>query len=368
MAGFFLVHQTCEPTDNLDIMNTVDTASLLAQDAFQRPINDLRISVTDRCNFRCTYCMPKEVFGKNFAFMPHDELLNFDEITRIAQVFTKLGVQKIRLTGGEPLLRKQLEKLVEMLAQIRTPSGQPLELAMTTNGSILEQKARVLKEAGLHRVTVSLDTLHPERFQSISDVAVPVEKVFKGIATAQSVGLDVKLNMVVKRGINDQDIVDMAAAFRHTGQTLRFIEFMDVGNTNGWKMDQVVRSQEVLALIHERWPLEPIDRAKKGETAERWRYVDGGGEIGLISSVSQPFCRDCNRARLSTEGKLYTCLFASRGHDLKSLIRGKSTDEEIELLLRQIWSSRTDRYSELRSSGAALPMKEQRIEMHYIGG
>ena len=349
-------------------MNMAHPSSAFVLDALQRPLHDLRISVTDRCNFRCTYCMPKEVFGKNFSFMPHDELLNFDEITRIAKIFVRLGVQKIRLTGGEPLLRKQIEKLVAMLSKIQTPTGQLLELAMTTNGSILAQKAHLLKEAGLQRITVSLDTLHPERFQKISDVAVPVEKVFQGISAAQEAGLDVKLNMVVKRGINDMDIVDMAAAFRHTGHSLRFIEFMDVGNTNGWKMDQVVPSSEVLSLIHQHWPLEAVDRVKKGETAERWRYVDGGGEIGLISSVSQPFCRDCNRARLSTDGKLYTCLFASKGHDLKHMLRKPCSDAEIETYLSDVWGRRTDRYSELRSSGAPIAPAEQRVEMHYIGG
>jgi cyclic pyranopterin phosphate synthase len=340
-------------------------------DRLARPLTDLRISVTDRCNFRCSYCMPKEVFDKNYQYLPHSALLSFEEITRLARIFATHGVHKIRLTGGEPLLRKNLEVLVEQLAAIRTPDGAPLDLTLTTNGSLLARKAEALKAAGLKRVTVSLDGLDDTVFRSMNDVDFPVAQVLAGIDAAHAAGLGpIKVNMVVKRGTNEQEILPMARRFRGTGVVLRFIEYMDVGATNGWRMDEVLPSAEVVARIAEEFPLAPLEASAPGETAQRWAYRDGGGEIGVISSVTQAFCHDCSRARLSTEGKLYLCLFASSGHDLRPLLRGDADDAQITSAIGHIWQGRSDRYSELRAlrgpdTDAAAP---RRVEMSYIGG
>ena len=342
----------------------------LVVDALGRPLRDLRISVTDRCNFRCSYCMPKEVFGKHYEFLPHSSLLSFEEITRAARLFVAHGVHKIRLTGGEPLLRKNVEALVGMLSELRTVSGEPLDLTLTTNGSVLAKKAQALKDAGLRRVTVSLDALDDTIFRRMNDADFPVADVLAGIEAAERVGLGpIKVNMVVKRGTNDHEIVAMARHFKGTPVVLRFIEFMDVGATNGWCMDEVLPSAEVVARLNEVFPLEPIDANSPGETAQRWRYCDGSGEIGVISSVTRAFCRECNRARLSTEGKLFMCLFASRGHDLRALLRGGASDEQIAAVIADIWQGRDDRYSELRGAQAPSPgAGERRVEMHYIGG
>ncbi|KAF1020607.1 MAG: GTP 3',8-cyclase [Paracidovorax wautersii] len=336
-------------------------------DTRQRPLRDLRISVIDRCNFRCSYCMPKEVFGKDYRYLPHEALLSFEEITRLAQLFAAQGTRNIRLTGGEPLLRKNIEELVRQLAQVRTADGQPLDLTLTTNGSLLARKARALREAGLARVTVSLDALDDATFRRMNDVDFPVADVLDGIAAAQAAGLGpIKVNMVVKRGVNDHEAVALARHFRGTGVVLRFIEFMDVGSTNGWRMDDVVPSQELLARLRAHWELVPLQASAPGETAQRWAYADGGGEVGFISSVSHAFCGDCNRARLSTEGRLYLCLFASQGHDLRSLLRDGASDARIVQAIAGIWGNRADRYSELR--GQAAPAARPRVEMSYIGG
>ncbi len=340
----------------------------LVTDALQRPLHDLRISVTDRCNFRCVYCMPKEVFGSDYAFLPQSSLLSFEEITRIAALFVAHGVEKIRLTGGEPLLRKHVETLIAQLGALRTPDGRALDLTLTTNGSLLAQKAQALKDAGLKRVTVSVDSLDDAMFKRMNDVDFPVSEVLHGLEVAHAVGLGpIKINMVVKRGMNDHEIVPMARHFKGSPFILRFIEYMDVGASNGWKMDEVVPSAEVARRIDAELPLERVPSNYPGETAERWRYRDGGGEIGLISSVTKAFCRDCSRARLSTEGKLYTCLFATSGHDLRALLRGGRSDAEISSVIGQLWRARRDRYSELRAAG--LPTAElKKIEMSYIGG
>ncbi len=335
----------------------------LLGDALGRPLRDLRISVTDRCNFRCSYCMPKEIFDKDYAYLPHTALLTFEEITRVATQFVAHGVQKIRLTGGEPLLRKNLEILIEQLAALRTVEGQPLDITLTTNGSLLKRKAAALKAAGLQRVTVSLDGLDDTIFRAMNDVDFPVADVLEGIEAAQAAGLGpIKVNMVVKRGTNDHEILPMARHFKGTGIVLRFIEYMDVGATNGWRMDEVLPSAEVVQRIHRELPLVQLGAAAPGETAERC-------EIGVISSVTQAFCSDCNRARLSTEGQLYLCLFASQGHDLRPLIRGGATDEQLASAIAAIWQGRSDRYSELRAS---LPPDAstgtRRVEMSYIGG
>ena len=345
----------------------------LLADTLGRPLRDLRISVTDRCNFRCSYCMPKDVFDKNYAFLPHKALLSFEEITRVARLFVQHGVTKIRLTGGEPLLRKNLEVLVGMLSELRSREGQPLDITLTTNGSVLARKARELRTAGLKRITVSLDALDDAIFQRMNDVGFPVADVLAGIDAALEAGLGpVKVNMVVQRGTNDHEIVPMARYFRERygpAVTLRFIEYMDVGATNGWRMDDVLSSAEVRRRIAEAWPVEPVDANALGETAERWRYQDGRGEIGFISSVTQAFCHDCNRARLSTEGKLFTCLFASQGHDLRPLLRGGTSDSDLAAAIAGVWSERKDRYSELRGAGVAVTKPgERRVEMHYIGG
>jgi len=340
----------------------------LLSDRLGRPLRDLRISVTDRCNFRCSYCMPKEVFGRDYSFLPHSALLSFEEITRLARLFVAHGVHKIRLTGGEPLLRKNLEVLIAMLGELRTPQGDALDLTLTTNASLLARKARALRDAGLQRVTVSLDALDDAVFRGMNDVDFPVAEVLRGLDEAQRVGLGpIKVNMVVKRGVNDHEIVPMARHFRGSGIVLRFIEFMDVGASNGWRMDDVLPSADVLARLNAVYPLEPVEPNCTGETAERWRYADGAGEIGLISSVTQAFCRDCNRARLSTEGQLYLCLFASRGHDLRALLRNGASDEQIAGAVGLIWQQREDRYSELRGAQTGAPA-ERRVEMHYIGG
>ena len=343
----------------------------LLGDSLGRPLRDLRISVTDRCNFRCSYCMPKELFDRDYVFLPQASLLSFEEIVRLTAVFVAHGVTKLRLTGGEPLLRKGLERLVAMLSALRTlDDGQPLDLTLTTNGSVLARKAQALRDAGLQRVTVSLDALDDAVFRRMNDVDFPVGEVLLGIEAAAAVGLGpIKVNMVVKRGTNDQQIVTMARHFRHSGIILRFIEYMDVGATNGWRMAEVLPSAQVLKQLQAHWPMTALSPGAEGETAERWRYDDGGGEIGLISSVTQAFCHDCNRARLSTEGKLFTCLFASQGHDLRALLRSGHGDLEISNALAQIWARRSDQYSALRGKqdGQTGPAA-QRIEMHYIGG
>jgi cyclic pyranopterin phosphate synthase len=345
-------------------------ATGLLSDTLGRPLRDLRISVTDRCNFRCVYCMPKSVFDKEYQFLPHELLLSFEEITRVVKIFIAHGVEKIRLTGGEPLLRKNIEKLIEMLAVLNTANGKPLDLTMTTNASLLAKKAQSLKDAGLQRVTVSLDSLDDTTFKRMNDVDFPVSDVLEGIEVASQVGLGpIKVNMVVKGGVNDQEIVPMARHFKGSGVILRFIEYMDVGASNGWKMDEVIPSAEVVRRISETMPLEEIEPNYTGETAERWRYVDGSGEIGVISSVTQAFCRDCNRARLSTEGKLFTCLFATGGHDLRALLRNKHTDEEIIAAIAHLWAKRDDRYSELRTINTeGLSVRDRKVEMSYIGG
>lgn len=330
-------------------------------DSRGRVMQDLRISVTDRCNFRCTYCMPKSAFGEGHAFLPRQELLSFEEITRVARLFVERGVRKIRLTGGEPLLRHSVERLVEMLAAL--PG---VDITLTTNGALLKKKAQSLKDAGLKRVTVSLDSLDDQVFRGMNDVDFPVDKVLEGIDTATAVGLGpIKINMVVKRGTNDQGVTQMARHFRGSGHILRFIEYMDVGTQNGWKLDEVVPSAEVLQRINAEFPLEAIDPNYPGEVAERWRYRDGGGEIGVISSVTQAFCATCTRVRLSTDGKLYTCLFAQGGHDLRELIRNGAPDEAIDRAIAQVWHGRQDRYSEVRT---AQTPGLKKIEMSYIGG
>src|SRR5438067_2014536 len=329
-------------------------------DTRERPMRDLRISVTDRCNFRCVYCMPREMFGADHPFLPYSAILSFEEITRLARIFVELGVQKIRLTGGEPLVRRELHRLVAMLSEL------PAELTLTTNGSLLAKHARALKDAGLKRVTVSLDSLDDATFRKMNDADFPVAKVVESIEAAAAEGLaPIKINTVVKRGVNDHDIVRMAERWRGTGHIVRFIEYMDVGSTNGWCMDDVVPSAEVAKRISARWPLEPIDANYAGEVAERWRYVDGAGEIGVISSVTQAFCSTCNRMRLSTEGSLFTCLFAHSGHDLKGLLRGGASDEAIRNEIAAVWQQRTDRYSEMRTEATS---RERKVEMSYIGG
>jgi GTP 3',8-cyclase len=331
------------------------------RDTLGRPVRDLRISVTDRCNFRCVYCMPKEVFGRDYRFLERRELLTFEEIERTARVFAGLGVTKVRLTGGEPLLRRELEVLVDFLARI--PG---LELTLTTNGSLLPQKAAVLAEAGLHRVTVSLDSLDDDVFRAMNDVDFPVERVLAGIEAAAAAGLGpVKVNMVVKRGLNEASVLPMARYFRGSGHILRFIEYMDVGHTNGWRLDDVVPAAEIVSRIDDEHPLEPLDANYPGEVARRYRYRDGCGEIGVIASVTQPFCGACTRARLSAEGRLFTCLFATKGFDVRGLLRGGASDAELAEALSGVWRARADRYSEIRS---AETLDLPKVEMSYIGG
>ena len=341
----------------------------LTTDTRGRPLRDLRISVTDRCNFRCTYCMPKEIFDSNYPYLSHKDLLSFEEITRLTMIFAGLGVEKIRLTGGEPLLRKNLEVLVEMLAKIRTTAGKPLDLTLTTNGSILRKKAAALKAAGLQRLTISLDGLNDDIFKKMNDVDFPVTDVLDGIAAAQEVGFtNLKVNMVVKKGTNDQEIIAMAKHFKGSGVTLRFIEFMDVGSSNGWDMSQVLPSQEVADRINAVFPIEAIEANYPGEVAQRWRYLDGSGEIGFISSVTQTFCHECTRARISTDGQLYLCLFANEGFDFKTLLRSGKSDLEIANAIMSTWSGRDDHYSEIRGSNTPSGKGAKKVEMSYIGG
>jgi cyclic pyranopterin phosphate synthase len=330
-------------------------------DTLNRPLRDLRISVTDRCNFRCVYCMPKEVFGSDYQFLERSQVLTFEEIARLAGIFVGHGVRKIRLTGGEPLVRRDLHLLVAMLAAMPD-----LDLTLTTNGSLLVRQAQALKDAGLKRVSVSLDSLEDAVFKAMNDVDFPVERVLEGMDAAAKAGLGpIKVNMVVKRGLNESSILPMARFFREKGYILRFIEYMDVGHTNGWRMNDVVPAAEIIKMINAEMPLEPLDPNYQGEVAERWRYKDGSGEIGVVASVTQAFCRDCNRARLSADGKLYTCLFAVKGHDLRDLMRGGATDNEISGAVERIWSKRSDRYSEIRSENTtSLP----KVEMSHIGG
>ena len=330
-------------------------------DKLQRPLRDLRISVTDRCNFRCVYCMPKEVFGHDYKFLAREQLLTFEEIARLAGIFASLGVEKVRITGGEPLLRRDLETLIAMLARI--PS---LDLTLTTNGSLLVEKAQALKDAGLRRVTVSLDSLDDGVFRAMNDVDYPVERVLAGIDAAARVGLTpIKINVVIKRGVNEQSILPMARYFRGTGHILRFIEYMDVGHSNGWRLDDVVSVAEILSTIDAEMPIEPADPNYRGEVAGRWRYRDGSGEIGIIASVTRPFCRDCSRARVSADGHLFTCLFATAGHDLRAPLRGGATDAEISEGIFGVWRARSDRYSEIRSAETIMLPK---VEMSYVGG
>jgi GTP 3',8-cyclase len=329
-------------------------------DVLGRPLRDLRISITDRCNFRCVYCMPKEVYGRDHRFLERRELLTFEEIERVARVFAAEGVSKIRLTGGEPLVRRDVERLVERLAGI--PG---IDLTMTTNGSLLVHRAKGLADAGLARVTVSLDSLDDGVFRALNDVDFPVERVLAGIDAAAAAGLPVKVNTVVKRGVNDAGVLDLARFFRGSGHALRFIEYMDVGHTNGWRLDDVVPAAEIVRTIDAEFPLDPVEPGYRGEVARRWRYRDGAGEIGVIASVTQPFCGDCTRARLSAEGRLFTCLFAVRGHDLRALVRGGASDDELATAVARIWRGRADRYSDVRS---ARTRELAKVEMSYIGG
>lgn len=364
-----LAHSFAEPLVNGEV-----------RDRLQRPLRDLRISVTDRCNFRCAYCMPKEVFGSDYRYLPHSSLLSFEEITRVARQFVALGVRKIRLTGGEPLLRKNLEDLLAQLATLNTPHGEAIDLTMTTNGSLLARKAVALKAAGLNRVTVSLDALDEHVFKRMNDVDFPVAKVLDGIEAAQAAGItNIKVNMVVQRGVNDHEILPMARFFQGTGVALRFIEFMDVGSTNGWNMDAVLPSDEVVRTISEHMPLVRLKASAAGETAQRWGYAGPNGqhqpslgEIGVISSVTQAFCSDCNRARLSTEGRLFTCLFAGQGFDLRQLLRRSNltSDEQLASTIASIWQRRSDRYSQLRARMPQSCLGESifKPEMSYIGG
>lgn len=349
---------------------TPETASetgMFGPDTRGRRLRDLRISVTDRCNFRCVYCMPKEIFGRDYAFLERDELLTFEEITRLVRIAVRGGVRKIRLTGGEPLLRRGLEDLIAMIASVRCPDGSKPDIALTTNGSALALKAASLKEAGLDRVTVSIDSLDEATFRAMNDVNFPLGRVLDGLQAAHEAGLGPnKVNMVVKRGLNDQDVLPMARHFKDSPHVLRFIEYMDVGSTNGWRLDDVVTAREIVDGIHAEMPLEPLAPSTPGETATRWRYADGSGEIGVIASVTQAFCGSCTRARVSTEGQLFTCLFAAAGYDLRALLRGGNSDDEIDAALRGIWTRRSDNYSEQRANMTAPP--RDKIEMSYIGG
>jgi cyclic pyranopterin phosphate synthase len=335
-------------------------------DRLGRALHDLRISVTDRCNFRCTYCMPKEIYGRDFEFLPKDQVLSFEEIHRAARAFVALGVEKLRITGGEPLVRRGLPQLIRMLAELRTSDGRDLDLTLTTNGAALRALARQLADAGLKRVSVSLDSLDDAVFGAMNGVDFPVARVLDGIDAALEAGLaPVKVNMVVRRGVNEPSVVPMARWARDTGVTLRFIEYMDVGHSNGWRLDEVVPAAELIAMVTAEWPAEPADAGYRGEVADRWRYADGRGEFGVISSVTRPFCRDCTRARLSADGKLYTCLFAVAGRDVRGVLRDGSSDEELLAFLADTWRQRDDRYSELRAKSTSdLP----KIEMFAMGG
>lgn len=335
------------------------------QDKLGRSLRDLRISVTDQCNFRCTYCMPRDIFGSDYAFLSANELLSFDEISKIAQIAINNGVQKLRLTGGEPLMRKNLETLIASLAKLRTPAGAAIDISLTTNGVLLKAKAKQLYDAGLHRITVSLDALEQQLFAQMSDSKIKVKTVLDGIDCAAAVGMSpIKINMVVRKGTNDQQIIPMVERFRGTGHILRFIEFMDVGSTNGWSMQEVLTGAEIIKIINAKYPLKPLQANYTGEVAKRWVFTDGTGEIGLITSVSQPFCASCTRLRLSPEGKLFTCLFAEQGYDLKELLRTGASDADIAKRLAGVWQNRSDRYSEQRGALS----RSKKIEMSYIGG
>jgi len=349
----------------------VNASAAFITDSLQRPLRDLRISVTDRCNLRCTYCMPREVFGKDFVFLPRAELLSFEEIVRLANIFLQLGVHKLRLTGGEPMMRHGIEHLIGALAGLRTREGQPPEIAMTTNGVLLPRKAQALKDAGLTRLTVSLDALSEQTFRLMSDTEESVTTVLDGIAKAQAVGFaPIKVNVVVKRGANEHEILPLIRHFRHTGVILRFIEFMDVGSSNGWRMDDVVTAQEILATISRHYPIHPVDANYSGEVAKRWVLSDGSGEIGVIASVTQAFCGDCSRIRLSTDGKLFTCLFANSGVDFRDALRGDASDEDLRNRIVDTWTRRGDKYSLIRhaATGLATTVPRKKIEMSYIGG
>ena len=352
-------------TERLQLSRDPGTAAQ-PLDRLGRRLHDLRISVTDRCNFRCTYCMPKEIFGRDYEFLPRDQVLTFEEIERLARVFVGLGVEKLRITGGEPLVRRDLPDLIAMLAAIRGPDGGGIDLTLTTNGSALPTLARPLRDAGLQRITVSLDSLDDAVFGAMNGIDFPVARVLEGIDAAIVAGLEpVKINMVVRRGINESSVVPMATWARDAGVILRFIEYMDVGHSNGWRLDEVVPAEELIETIAAAWPVEPAEANYPGEVAERWRYLDGGGEFGVISSVTQPFCRTCTRARISAEGKLYTCLFGATGHDLRAILRSDATDADLTDAVRRVWLQRGDRYSELRSAATSnLP----RIEMFAMGG
>ena len=329
-------------------------------DTFGRPLETLRVSITDRCNFRCVYCMPKEVFGRDYAFLERKELLSFEEIEQVVRVFAQLGVRTVRITGGEPLVRRNVEQLVELLAAIPD-----VELALTTNGALLPQKAEALARAGLDRVTVSLDSVDDATFRALNDVDFPVARVLEGIDAAEAAGLRVKVNAVIKRGVNDDGVVALAERFRGTLHTLRFIEYMDVGSSNGWRLDDVVPADEIIERIDAVWPLDPLPPARPDDTSRRYAFRDGAGEIGVIASVTKPFCGGCSRARLSAEGQLYTCLFAVKGHDLRGPLRSGASAEELARSIRGVWHTRSDRYSDLRTAEtAALP----KVEMSYIGG
>ncbi|HET8694530.1 MAG TPA: GTP 3',8-cyclase MoaA [Aquabacterium sp.] len=355
-------------------MGSLGRLSAVLQDRFHRPLQDLRISVTDRCNFRCGYCMPRDVYGPDHPYLPHSEILSFEEISRLASTFVELGVRKIRLTGGEPLLRKGLESLIAQLATLRTQTGAPIDLTLTTNGLLLARKAQALRDAGLQRITVSLDALDPHLFQKMSDTDWDVSTILDGIEAAQKVGLaPIKVNAVIQRGVNESQILPLARHFRGTGIELRFIEYMDVGSTNGWSMTHVVPSSETRAMIEAAFPLIPAQPSEDSSTAQTWHYADGQGSVGFISSVTQAFCSDCTRIRLSTDGKLYTCLFAIQGHDLRDLIRSGQSDASIHDAIRTLWQHRSDRYSETRNIRPVtvipiVPAPGKRIEMSYIGG
>jgi GTP 3',8-cyclase len=357
-------------TEHLQLVNEPDATVVGAAgqplDRLGRRLHDLRISVTDRCNFRCTYCMPKEIFGRDYEFLPRDQVLSFEEIERLARVFVELGVEKLRITGGEPLVRRDLPDLLAMLAAIRRPDGAEVDLTLTTNGSALATLAQPLRDAGLQRITVSLDSLDDATFGAMNGIDFPVARVLEGIEAAVAAGLSpIKINMVVRRGINESSILPMATWARETGLILRFIEYMDVGHSNGWRLDEVVPAEELIETISAAWPVEPADANYPGEVAERWRYLDGAGEFGVISSVTQPFCSTCTRARISAEGRLYTCLFAAEGHDLRAILRSDATDGDLADAVRRVWLRRADRYSELRSAATSnLP----RIEMFAMGG
>lgn len=351
------------------IPKTLVAPSGKLNDARIRPLRDLRISVTDRCNFRCSYCMPKEIFGADFPYKKRNELLTFEEIIRLSKIFVDHGVEKIRLTGGEPLLRKGIEDLIKMLSELKTKDGKPIDLTLTTNGSLLKHKAHALRQAGLNRITVSLDALNDDIFRKMNDVDFPVNDVLESITAATEAGFkNIKVNMVVKKGVNDQEIIPLAKYFKGKNITLRFIEYMDVGNTNGWKMDDVLPSSDVIQLINSELPISPINPSYEGEVAQRWSYQDGSGEIGIISSVTQAFCHSCSRARLSMEGKLYLCLFANSGYDLREHIRLNHSDLEISNVIRSIWEKRIDNYSELRGQASHFVREQNKVEMSYIGG